>query len=109
MEKSKCLDLLEKAIVASKSKDDCIKFKGFFKWRIVKGKQSHSRYDTLKMFHSPTHESPTQKGVFLINELDENDVFYAVHGSFVGTYRYKFKLTDTGKVQFLEQKLLYIR
>ena len=101
--------LLEKAIVASKSKDDCIMFKGFFKWRIVKGKLSQSRYDTLEMVHSPTHESQTQKGIFLINELDENNVFYAVHGSFVGTYRYKFKLNPTGEVEFLQQKLLTFR
>ena len=101
--------LLEKAIVASKSKDDCIMFKGFFKWRIVKGKLSQSRYDTLEMFHSPTHESPTQKGIFLINELDENNVFYAVHGSFVGTFRYKFKLVSDGSVILVKDKLVSIR
>ncbi len=53
----------------------------FFKWRIVKGKLSQSRYDTLEMVHSPTHDSQTQKGIFLINELDENDVFYSIHAT----------------------------
>ena len=55
--------------------------KSFFKWRIVKGKLSQSRYDTLEMIHSPTHESQTQKGIFLINELDNNYIFYAIHAT----------------------------
>lgn len=109
MEKSKRLDLLEKAIKASKSKDDCIKFKGFFKWRIKDGKQLFTRYDILETIPNLAYVAQARKDIFLLNETFEADEFYAIHACFVGTYRYKFKLTDTGKVQFLEQKLLSIR
>jgi hypothetical protein len=101
--------LLEKAIIASKSMPDCIKTKGFFKWRTVEGNLSQTRYDNLERFPSTDYEPQKRGDIFLINELDENNLFYAIHATFVGTYRYKFKLNATGEIDFLEQKLLSVR
>ncbi len=109
MEKSKRHDLLEKAIKASKSIPDCIKTVGVFTWRIKDEEQIFTRYDVLETFPNPVYVNQARKDIFLLNETIEDDEFYAIHATFVGTYRYKFKLTDTGKVKFLEQKLLSIR
>jgi hypothetical protein len=109
MEKSKRLDLLEKAIKASKSIPDCIKTVGVFTWRIKEGEQLFTRYDVLENFPNPAYVNQARKDIFLLNETIEDDEFYTIHATFVGTYRYKFKLTDTGKVKFLEEKLLSVR
>ena len=101
--------LIEKAIVASKSMPGCIKTKGFFKWKTIEGKTRRMRYDTLEMFPSTTYETQNRADIFLINELDENKVFYAIHATFVGTYRYKFKLESDGSVILVKDKLVSIR
>ena len=101
--------LIEKAIVASKSMPGCIKTKGFFKWKIVDGKIRRMRYDTLEVFPSTTYVLQKRADIFLINELDENKVFYAIHATFVGTYRYKFKLESDGSVILVKDKLVSIR
>ncbi|WP_297511122.1 hypothetical protein [Flavobacterium sp.] len=109
MEQAQHLDLLERAIKTSKSSPKYIKTKGFFAWRVYEGKPLYTRYDVLETFPNPDYVPQARKDIFLVNETIEVDTFYAIHATFVGTYRYTFKLTDTGKVQFLEQKLLSIR
>ena len=101
--------LIEKAIIASKSMPDCIETKGFFKWQIVDGKILRMRYDRLEVFTSNTYVSQKRADIFLINELDENKVFYAIHATFVGTFRYKFKLKSDGSVILVKDKLVLIR
>ena len=101
--------LIEKAIVASKSMPGCIKTKGFFKWKIVDGKIRRMRYDTLEVFPSTTYVSQKRADIFLINELDNNNLFYAIHATFVGTFRYKFKLVSDGSVILVKDKLVSIR
>ena len=109
MKESINLELIEKALKASKTNLKIVKTIGFFTWRVKDGKTLLTRYDTRNTIESPHYVEQSRKDIFLINEPDENHEFYAIHACFVGTYRYKFKLMDTGKVQFLEQKLLSMR
>ena len=136
------MNLLEKAIVASKSNPAFIKTKGFFKWRFytveelnedivshnerveqgkrdvqnkqllplkTKGKTSLTRYDRIKTYPSNENIENKRSDIFLINELSEKNIFYAIHASFVGTSRYKFKLTEDNKVEFINNKMILIR
>lgn len=143
------MNLLEKAIVASKSNPTFIKKKGFFKWRFYsvdeinekikdrnerillnneilisknrnlgtkqllplkkRGKTSHTRYDKIKSYHSNQNTENTRSDIFLINELTKSNIFYAIHASFVGTSRYKYKLMPDGTVQFMSNKMILIR
>ena len=142
-------NLLEKAILASKTKPTFIKTKGFFKWRFYtveelnekivfrnnkillhneskvngksvekkvqilplkkRGKTSHTRYDKIKTYESNVKTENNRSDIFLINELTKSNIFYAIHASFVGTSRYKFKLLEDGRVKFINQKMILIR
>ena len=121
--------LLEKAIFASKSNRNFIKTKGFFKFRvfeeqveieeIVNGEvvksvkitetQSETRFERVETYESKEKWTESRKDIFLINELDKNNIFYAMHASFVGTSRYKFKLNEDGTVEFISNKMTMIR
>lgn len=129
MDKQFYKKLLEKAIFASKSNRNFIKTKGFFKFRvfeeqveieeIVNGEvvksvkitetQSETRYERLETYESKEKWTESRKDIFLINELDKNNIFYAMHASFVGTSRYKFKLNEDGPVEFISNKMTMIR
>lgn len=129
MDKQFYKKLLEKAISASKSNRNFIKTKGFFKFRvfeeqveieeIVNGEvvksvkitetQSETRYERLETYESKEKWTESRKDIFLINELDKNNIFYAMHASFVGTSRYKFKLNEDGPVEFISNKMTMIR
>ena len=142
-------NLLEKAILASKTKPVFIKTKGFFKWRFYtveelnqkivfrnnkillhneskvngksvekkvkilplkkRGRTSHTRYDEIKTYQSNEKTENNRSDIFLINELTKSNIFYAIHASFVGTSRYKFKLLEDGRVKFINQKMILIR
>jgi hypothetical protein len=75
----------------------------------TKGKTSLTRYDRIKTYPSNENTENTRSDIFLINELSEKNIFYAIHASFVGTNRYKFKLTEDNKVEFINNKMILIR
>jgi len=142
-------DLLEKAIVASKSNPAFIKTKGFFKWRFYsvdeinenikdrnerillnneilisknrnletkqllplkkRGGNSYTRYDRIKTYSSNENTENNRSDIFLINELSEKNIFYAIHAGFGGTSRYRYKLMTDGTVQFMSNKMILIR
>lgn len=129
MDKQFYKKLLEKAISASKSNRNFIKTKGFFKFRvfeeqeemeeIVNGEvvksikitetQSETRYERLETYESKEKWTESRKDIFLINELDKKNIFYAMHASFVGTSRYKFKLNEDETVEFINTKMTMIQ
>jgi len=129
MDKQFYKKLLEKAISASKSNRNFIKTKGFFKFRvfeeqeeieeIVNGEvvksvkitetQSETRYDRLETYESKEKWTESRKDIFLINEVDKKNIFYAMHASFVGTIRCKFKLNEDETVEFINTKTTMIQ
>lgn len=129
MDKQFYKKLLKKAIVASKTNPKYIKTKGFFKFNIyekevetekivngevvktikIKKIQSDARYQKIGSYESKKNWTEFRKDIFLINELDKKNIFYAMHASFVGTSRYKFKLNEDGTVDFINNKMTMIR
>lgn len=109
MKESINLELIEKALKASKTNLKIVKTIGFFTWRVKDGKTLLTRYDKLNTIESPHYVEQSRKDIFLINEPDENHEFYAIHACFVGTYRYKFNIVESGELAFLGQQLLTIR
>jgi len=75
----------------------------------TKGKTSLTRYDRIKTYSSNENTENNRSDIFLINELSEKNIFYAIHSSFVGTSRYKFILTEDNKVKFTGKKMILIR
>ncbi len=75
----------------------------------TKGKTSLTRYDRIKTYPSNENIENNRSDIFLINELSEKNIFYVIHASFVGTSRYKFKLTEDNKVEFINNKMILIR
>ncbi len=74
-----------------------------------RGTTSHTRYDKIKTYQSNEKTESNRSDIFLINELTRSNIFYAIHVSFVGTTRYKFKLFEDGSVVFISQKIITIR
>ena len=74
-----------------------------------RGKTSLSRYERIYRFPSIDNPKSKRSDIFLINELTKNNIFYAVHASFVGTFRYRFKLMPDNTINFLSKKMILIR
>jgi hypothetical protein len=74
-----------------------------------RGMTSHSRYDRIKTFSCKQNSKSKRSDTFLINQLTKSNIFYAVHSSFVGTFRYRFKLLPDNTVKFMGKKMILIR
>ena len=74
-----------------------------------RGRTSHTRYDKIKTYQSNEKTENNRSDIFLINELTKSNIFYAIHACFVGTSRYKFKLLEDGRVEFVNKKMILIR
>jgi uncharacterized small protein (DUF1192 family) len=74
-----------------------------------RGMTSHSRYDRIITFSCNPNHNSKRSDTFLINELTKSNIFYAVHASFVGTFRYRFKLMPDNTVKFTGKKMILIR
>ena len=74
-----------------------------------RGITSHTRYDKIKTYQVNKKTENNRSDIFLINELTKSNIFYAIHACFVGTSRYKFKLLEDGRVEFVNQKMVTIR
>lgn len=74
-----------------------------------RGKTSLSRYDRIYRFSEFDNPKSKRSDIFLINELTKSNIFYAVHSSFVGTFRYRFKLMPDNTVKFTGKKMILIR
>ena len=74
-----------------------------------RGMTSRTRYDSIKTFSCKQNTKSQRSDSFSINELTKSSIFYAIHASFVGTSRYKFKLFEDGRVEFINKKMITIR
>ena len=74
-----------------------------------RGMTSHTRYDSIKTFSCKQNPKSQRSDTFSINELTKSNIFYAVHASFVGVFRYRFKLLPDNTVKFLAKKMILIR
>jgi hypothetical protein len=74
-----------------------------------RGMTSHTRYDRINTFSCKPNNKNKRSDIFLINELTKSNIFYAVHASFVGTNRYRFKLMPDNTVKFMGKKMILIR
>ena len=74
-----------------------------------RGKTSHTRYERTFRFSEIDNPKSKRSDIFLINELTKSNIFYAVHSSFVGTFRYRFKLMPDNTVKFNGKKMILIR